>query len=270
MAELNKTTPSTTSNEVPGDSNPMRASLATAPTHQPPLVSGVAVASTASNSSARSKSTRFGLCSKADTRKPATCSNLTWFVRPNQHRPRAPRPDRRPQPDPRRPRSRRRARRQPVLVKRFALEAERDPDTKNPLHGTRDENNRWQFSRAELDRFAASRLEKKVVVASDVTVSFEKSISLAWARASTDERRTIEAVLDEGTNAAVAYLEDHAVAVRRGRGAERADGVWAASYRHLTNRNLEPQLHDHVVIANIGAADGRTQALDSRLLHHPR
>ncbi len=103
-----------------------------------------------------------------------------------------------------------------------------------------------------------------MVVAYDVTVSFEKSISLAWARATPEERGTIDA----GTNAAVAYLEDHAVAVRRGRGAEKADGVWAGSYRHLTNRNLEPQLHDHVVIANIGAADGRTQALDSRLLHH--
>jgi conjugative relaxase-like TrwC/TraI family protein len=155
-----------------------------------------------------------------------------------------------------------------TYVQRLAFETENNPETKTPLHGIRDEQNHWQFTRNELERFSAARNEKKVVVAYDVTVSFEKSISLAWARASTNERQTIEAALDAGTNAAVAYLEDQAVAVRRGRGREKADGVWAASYRHLTNRNLEPQLHDHVVIANIGAADGRTQALDSRLLHH--
>ena len=49
------------------------------------------------------------------------------------------------------------------------LKTERDPDTKNPLHGVRDDQNRWQFTRAELDRFAAGRSEKKVVVAYDVT-----------------------------------------------------------------------------------------------------
>jgi conjugative relaxase-like TrwC/TraI family protein len=149
--------------------------------------------------------------------------------------------------------------------------AETDVLTASPtaeLPGVRADGRNWVFRRDDVERFAASRTEKKVVVAYDVTVSFEKSISLVWARASTNERVTIEAALDAEPNAAVAYLEDQAAAIRRGRGTEKADGVWAASYRHLTNRNLEPQLHDHVVIANIGAADGRTKALDSRLLHH--
>jgi conjugative relaxase-like TrwC/TraI family protein len=153
-------------------------------------------------------------------------------------------------------------------IKKLALETERNPDARTPLRGTRDEAGHWWFSRAELERFAATRKEPKVVVAFDVTVSFEKSISLVWARATPEQRRTIEAALDAGTNAAVAYLEDQALAVRVGGRAAKADGVWAASYRHMTNRNLEPQLHDHVVIANIAAADGRTQTLHSRLLHH--
>jgi conjugative relaxase-like TrwC/TraI family protein len=153
-------------------------------------------------------------------------------------------------------------------VKRLALETERNPETKSPLHGKRDEHGQWWFRRDEVERFAATRKEPKVVVAYDVTVSFEKSISLVWARSNPEQRRIIEKALDAGTNAAVAYLEDQALAVRRGRSAVKADGVWAASFRHITNRNLEPQLHDHVVIANIGAANGRTQALDSRLLHH--
>jgi conjugative relaxase-like TrwC/TraI family protein len=153
-------------------------------------------------------------------------------------------------------------------LQRLALATEQNPDIKNPLVGQRDQHGRWWFRRDDLERFAEHRKEQKVVVAYDVTVSFEKSISLVWARANPDQRRTIEKALDAGTNAAVAYLEDQALAVRRGRSAVKADGVWAASFRHMTNRNLEPQLHDHVVIANIGAADGRTQALDSRLLHH--
>ncbi len=143
-----------------------------------------------------------------------------------------------------------------------------DPTDPKKLLGHRVAGDNWVFQRDDLERFAANRKEQKVVVAYDVTVSFEKSISLVWARANPEQRRTIEAALDAGTNAAVAYLEDQALAVRRGRSAVKADGVWAASFRHMTNRNLEPQLHDHVVIANIGAADGRTQALDSRLLHH--
>ncbi len=156
----------------------------------------------------------------------------------------------------------------PGYVQRLALETERNPAASNPLSGDRDAVGRWWFRREEVERFAAARKEPKVVVAFDVTVSFEKSISLAWARGNADERRVIEAAFDAGTDAAVAYLEDHALAVRRGLGAVKADGVWAASYRHVTNRNLEPQLHDHVVIANIASADGRTQTIDSRLLHH--
>jgi conjugative relaxase-like TrwC/TraI family protein len=154
-------------------------------------------------------------------------------------------------------------------VRKVAAEANDLTESQSAqLRGVRADGRNWVFRRDDVERFATTRNEKKVVVAYDVTVSFEKSISLVWARASTNERQVIEAALDAGTNAAVAYLEDQAVAVRRGRCTEKADGVWAASYRHLTNRNLEPQLHDHVVIANIGAADGRTQALDSRLLHH--
>jgi TrwC relaxase len=147
-------------------------------------------------------------------------------------------------------------------VRMVATDNATDP---KKLLGHRVAGDNWVFRRDDLERFAANRKEQKVVVAYDVTVSFEKSISLVWARANPEQRRTIEKALDAGTNAAVAYLEDQALAVRRGRSAVKADGVWAASFRHMTNRNLEPQLHDHVVIANIGASDGRTQALDSRL-----
>ncbi len=154
-------------------------------------------------------------------------------------------------------------------VRKVAVEQQLPANARHAaLPGQKNEQGDWMFRRDDVERFASTRREQKVVVAYDVTVSFEKSISLAWARSTPEHRKVIEAALDAGTNAAVAYLEDQALAVRRGRGTAKADGVWAASYRHLTNRNLEPQLHDHVVIANIGAANRRTQALDSRLLHY--
>ena len=96
----------------------------------------------------------------------------------------------------------------PSYVKKVALATERNLDARPQLHGVRDDNGQWLFTRAELQRFAAARKEPKVVVAYDVTISFEKSISLAWARSTPTERATIEAALDAGTNAAVAYLED--------------------------------------------------------------
>src|SRR5271167_1696185 len=53
--------------------------------------------------------------------------------------------------------------------------------------------------------------------------------------------------------------------VRRGKGgerAERAGGLIAAAYRHRMSRALDPQLHTHVVAANLAVgSDGRFTAL---------
>ncbi len=140
------------------------------------------------------------------------------------------------------------------------------------LQGTQIDGN-WVFKREDVERFARTREEPKVVVAYDVTLSVEKSISLAWVHADQQQRKSIDQAIDLGVTAAITYLEDHAIAVRRGRGSESIDGVWAASYRHLTNRNLEPQLHEHILIANVAAPTrgGQTQAIDARgLMHHAK
>ena len=63
--------------------------------------------------------------------------------------------------------------------------------------------------------------------------------------------------------AALEYLEDEAVFVRRGKGGrrfERAGGLVAAAYRHRMSRALDPQLHTHVVAREPRARSGR--ALD--------
>src|SRR5215203_5956094 len=58
---------------------------------------------------------------------------------------------------------------------------------------------------------------------------------------------------------------------RRGHGGamvEEASGLIAAAFRHRTSRAGDPQLHTHVLVANLGrGVDGRWSALDGRRLY---
>jgi conjugative relaxase-like TrwC/TraI family protein len=47
----------------------------------------------------------------------------------------------------------------------------------------------------------------------------------------------------------------------------RGEGFVAASYRHRMSRAGDPQLHTHVIVANMTRADGRHTALDARALY---
>ena len=76
---------------------------------------------------------------------------------------------------------------------------------------------------------------------------------------------------------ALGYLERSAAGVvRRGhwRGrheSSRAGGLIAAAFRHRTSRAGDPQLHTHVLVANLGrGVDGRWSALDGRRLTRTR
>ncbi len=64
------------------------------------------------------------------------------------------------------------------------------------------------------------------------------------------------------------YLEREAAAARRGPGgciAVRGNGLVAAAFRHRASRAGDPQLHTHIVVANlVQAGDGRWSALDGR------
>jgi len=70
---------------------------------------------------------------------------------------------------------------------------------------------------------------------------------------------------EQAVTAALGYLEAEAVVVRRGSGGERVErsrGLIAAAYRHRLSRALDPQLHTHVVAANLSLGeDGRFTAL---------
>jgi conjugative relaxase-like TrwC/TraI family protein len=60
---------------------------------------------------------------------------------------------------------------------------------------------------------------------------------------------------------ALGYLERSAAAVRRAHAGAvvlRADGIVAATFRHRTSRDGDPQLHTHALIANVARGpDGR-------------
>jgi conjugative relaxase-like TrwC/TraI family protein len=106
------------------------------------------------------------------------------------------------------------------------------------------------------------------IAAFDLTFSAPKSVSVLFAVAPADVSAALVEAHEEAVRAALGYLEETAVFVRRGAGGarfEHAGGLIAAAYRHRMSRALDPQLHTHVVVANLARGeDGRYTAL-----HHP-
>lgn len=125
----------------------------------------------------------------------------------------------------------------------------------------------WKVTRAEVQRFRSERKPPAAVVGYDMTFSAPKSVSILWATASTARRAEIVAAVHEAVAAGMAYLEDRAAFVRGHGRRQRAAGLVAASYLHATSRALDPQLHCHVVVANMAEhPDGVIRAIDGRPL----
>jgi conjugative relaxase-like TrwC/TraI family protein len=111
---------------------------------------------------------------------------------------------------------------------------------------------------------------RSTVAGFDLTFSAPKSVSVLFA---IDDEAVAAALLashERAVGVALAYLEREACWTRRGRdGVERlaGEGFVAASYRHRMSRAGDPQMHTHVVVANMTYADGRRTALDARALY---
>jgi conjugative relaxase-like TrwC/TraI family protein len=106
----------------------------------------------------------------------------------------------------------------------------------------------------------------------DCTFSAPKSVSLLWALGPPDVSRQVREAHDAAVDAAVTVLETEASRARRGRGGlvqVDSDGLVAAAFRHRTSRAGDPQLHTHVLVANLAHVDGedRWTALDARPLY---
>jgi conjugative relaxase-like TrwC/TraI family protein len=116
-------------------------------------------------------------------------------------------------------------------------------------------------------RLRASNSEPSIA-AFDLTFSAPKSVSVLFAVAPAEVSAALVECHEEAVRGALGYLEDEALFVRRGKGGvrfEHAGGLIAAAYRHRMSRALDPQLHTHVVAANLARGeDGRYTAL-----HHP-
>lgn len=143
------------------------------------------------------------------------------------------------------------------------------PDAYSPPSGTYLRGTKvgqgWQVTRAETQRFIDTRSEPRVVMGYDLTFSVAKSVSVAWAAAGPDGRAVIEAALHQAVDRSLSYVEDHGIKVRVGRTQTPGEGMVAAAFLHDTSRELEPQLHVHVVVANMGTTPaGKIQALDGR------
>ncbi|HUO48141.1 MAG TPA: MobF family relaxase, partial [Acidimicrobiales bacterium] len=110
------------------------------------------------------------------------------------------------------------------------------------------------------------------VAAFDLTFAAPKSVSLLHALGDAEVGRAVGAGHEAAVEAALAYVERHALGVRRGTGPERrvetASGTPAASFVHRTSRADDPHLHTHVVTANLARGpDGRWGAVDGRGLY---
>jgi conjugative relaxase-like TrwC/TraI family protein len=105
------------------------------------------------------------------------------------------------------------------------------------------------------------------VAAFDLTFSAPKSVSVLFAIGESALAGALVAAHESAVDAALGYLEREACWVRRGRGGVRrevGEGFVAAAYRHRMSRAEDPQLHTHVVAANMArGGDGRWTALDA-------
>lgn len=105
----------------------------------------------------------------------------------------------------------------------------------------------------------------------DLTFSAPKGVSLLFALGEPEVARAMRAAHDAAVRAALAYLEREGGEVRRGKdGATRlgGSGFVGAAFRHRTSRAGDPQLHTHVLVANMTrGSDGRWSALDSKQLY---
>jgi conjugative relaxase-like TrwC/TraI family protein len=105
----------------------------------------------------------------------------------------------------------------------------------------------------------------------DLTFSAPKSVSLLFALSDEKVSSAVRRAHDTAVAQAVGYLEREVGEVRRGKdGMDRLPdgGFVAAAFRHRTSRAGDPQLHTHVLVANMTrGADGRWSALDGRQLY---
>jgi conjugative relaxase-like TrwC/TraI family protein len=103
----------------------------------------------------------------------------------------------------------------------------------------------------------------------DLTFSPSKSVSVAWALADRHTKAQIYACHRQAIEVVLSYAEREVFHSRSGTNGvvqEDVEGVVAVAFTHWDSRAGDPQLHDHVVVANRARSrsDGKWRTLDSR------
>jgi conjugative relaxase-like TrwC/TraI family protein len=114
------------------------------------------------------------------------------------------------------------------------------------------------------------QLRRDRVPGFDLTFSAPKSVSVLWGLGDPDTAGEVRAAHDAAVDAALGWLEREACRSRRGIDGHEtiaADGFVASGFVHRSSRAGDPQLHTHVLVANITRCeDGRWRALDGKAL----
>ena len=124
-------------------------------------------------------------------------------------------------------------------------------------------------SRIEAEERAKTRTQRSPVAGFDLTFSPSKSVSVAWALADRETKAVIYECHRRAIDIVLSYAEREVFCSRSGTSGvvqEDIKGVVAAAFTHFDSRAADPQLHDHVVVANRArsVSDGIWRTLDSR------
>lgn len=132
-------------------------------------------------------------------------------------------------------------------------------------------------SRIEVAKWMSRELSAKqnTVAGFDLTFSAPKSLSVAWGIADQEQAVRLEAAHEAAIDQTITWLEDEVIRARTGAQGiafHTTQGLLATRFRHWESREGDPQLHDHVVVANrvqITDEQGRVRwlTIDSRSLY---
>ena len=127
---------------------------------------------------------------------------------------------------------------------------------------------------AQLRQFIAenSKRHQTAIAGFDLVFTPSKSVSIAWGLGDKQLRKDIEAAHEHAIQDVVRHLESNVVMTRRGHNGVRQidtkSGVIGTKFRHYDSRAGDPNLHDHVVIANrVEGADDKWSSIDGRTLY---
>lgn len=127
---------------------------------------------------------------------------------------------------------------------------------------------------AQLRQFIAenSKKHQTAIAGFDLVFTPSKSVSIAWGLGDKQLRKDIEAAHEHAIQDVVRHLENNVIMTRRGhngiRQIDTKSGVIGTKFRHYDSRAGDPNLHDHVVIANrVEGADDKWSSIDGRVLY---